>query len=304
MKSAPLIVGIGEVLWDIYPDAAHFGGAPANFAAHAAALAGRSHLVSAVGLDSYGERAAAIMRSRAISCEHLQLDSRHATGSVAVSLDAQRVANYRFAADAAWDHIAWTPALGELATRCDAVCFGTLGQRGPVSRNTIRRFLRATRPDALRVFDVNLRQGFYDADTILASLELASAVKLNECELPIVAHFAELDPGDEATTLRALAERFELSVAVLTLGDQGSLLYADGALDRHPATATTVADTVGAGDSFTAAVVVGTLQSLPLSVINRHANAVAAFVCSKPGATPELPPELRSARETASVASA
>ena len=223
MKNPPVIVGIGEVLWDVYPDAAHFGGAPANFAAHAAALAGRSHLVSAVGLDAYGERAAAIMRGRDISCEHLQLDPLRATGSVAVSLDAQRVASYRFAPDAAWDHIAWTPSLGELAARCDAVCFGTLGQRGPVSRATIRRFLRATRPAALRVFDVNLRQGFHDADTILASLELASAVKLNESELPLVAHHAGIDHLDDASTLRALAERFDLSLAVLTLGDQGSL---------------------------------------------------------------------------------
>lgn len=302
MKSAPVIVGIGEVLWDIYPDAAHFGGAPANFAAHAAALVGRSHLVSAVGDDLYGRRAMAIMQRQGISCEYLQLEPHRTTGSVAVSLDEQRVASYHFSADAAWDHIAWTPALGELAARCDAVCFGTLGQRGPVSRATIRRFLRATRPETLRVFDVNLRQGFHDADTILNSLEIASAVKLNESELPIVANHVGIERLDDASTIRALADRFELSLVALTLGDQGSLLYSKGEIDRHPAAATVVVDTVGAGDSFTASVVVGTLHGLSLSAINRHANAVAAYVCSRPGAAPELPPELRSAPEIAAYA--
>ena len=158
MSARPVIAGVGEVLWDVYPDAAHFGGAPANFACHAAGLGAEAWMVSAVGADELGDRARAALREHSVHCVHLVRDPRHATGTVLVSLDPAGVASYEFAAATAWDHLAWSDDLAALAASCDAVCFGTLGQRSPVSRETIRRFVETTSRTALRVFDVNLRE--------------------------------------------------------------------------------------------------------------------------------------------------
>ena len=292
MNARPVIAGLGEVLWDVYPDAAHFGGAPANFACHAASLGAEAWMVSAVGADALGERAVEKLRERGVECSHVTREAHHATGRVLVTLNESGQPSYEFAAEPAWDHLAWAEELGALAARCDAVCFGTLGQRSPVSRATIRRFVAAMRPTALRVFDVNLRQRFYDAETIRASVRLASAVKLNDEELPIVAQLCGLRSTTPREILIELADQFELRFVALTRGVQGSLLMAGANEDECPALSTKVADTVGAGDAFTAALVIGFLRGLPLDIINRHANAVAAFVCSQPGATPALPAEL------------
>ena len=289
MNARPVITGLGEVLWDVYPDAAHFGGAPANFACHAASLGAEAWMVSAVGADELGDRALNALRRCGVEFGQVARDPHHATGRVLVTLDAAGVASYQFAADTAWDHLAWSGESATLAARCDAVCFGTLGQRSPVSRETIRRFLRATPPAALRVFDVNLRQHFYDRETIHTSLQLASALKLNDEELPIVADLCGLTATTPREMLRELLTRYELRLAALTRGPRGSLLITTDAEDECPAPPTAVVDTVGAGDAFTATLVTGFLRSLPLAEINRHANAVAAFVCSQNGATPPLP---------------
>ena len=293
MSNPPVIVGLGEVLWDVYPEDAHFGGAPANFASHAASLGAEAWMVSAVGADELGARALDALRERGVHCVHLVQDPHHATGQVLVTLNAAGQASYKFAADTAWDHLAWSDGLAALAARCDAVCFGTLGQRSPVSRETIRRFLQATPPAALRVFDVNLRQRFYDAETIHTSLQLASALKLNDEELPIVAELCGLRATTPRTMLHELLTRYELRLAALTRGPHGSLLISPDAEDECPAPRTLAVDTVGAGDAFTATLVTGFLRGLPLAEINRHANAVASFVCSQKGATPPLPESLR-----------
>ncbi len=293
MNARPVIVGIGEVLWDVYPDAAHFGGAPANFACHSASLGAESWMVGAVGADELGERAVGKLLERGVECGHVCRDAHHATGRVLVTLNDAGQAGYEFAADTAWDHLAWSGDLAALAARCDAVCFGTLGQRSPVSRETIRRFVAATPPGALRVFDVNLRQRFHDPDTIRASLALASAVKLNHEELPVVGELCGLRATAPRDMLVELADRFDLRLAALTRGPHGSLLVAGGDEDDCPAPPTRVVDTVGAGDAFTATLVSGFLHGLPLDVVNRHANAVASFVCSQDGATPMLPVGLR-----------
>lgn len=293
MSVRPVIVGIGEALWDVYPDAAHFGGAPANFACHAASLGTESWMVSAVGADDLGDRALEKLRERGVQCGHVSRDTRHTTGRVLVTLNADGQASYEIAADTAWDHLVWSDDLSALAARCDAVCFGTLGQRSPVSRETIRRFVEATPASALRVFDVNLRQRFYDAETIRASLQIASAVKLNDEELPIIGELCGLRSVTPRAMLIELVAQFDLRFAALTRGPQGSLLIASAAEDDCPAPPTAVVDTVGAGDSFTATLVSGFLKGLPLVAINRHANTVASFVCSQNGATPVLPDNLR-----------
>ena len=293
MSARPVIVGLGEVLWDVYPDAAHFGGAPANFACHAASLGAESWMVSAVGADDFGDRALDALRQRGVACGHVSRDARHATGRVLVTLNAAGQASYEFAADTAWDHRAWSDDLAALAARCDAVCFGTLGQRSPVSRETIRRFVEATPHSALRVFDVNLRQRFYDAPTLQASLHMASALKLNDEELPIVAELSSVRATAPREMLIELMSRHDLRLVALTRGPHGSLLLAGREENECPAPPTTVVDTVGAGDAFTATLVTGFLRGLPLATINRHANAVASFVCSQKGATPPLPAQLR-----------
>jgi fructokinase len=287
------VAGLGEVLWDVFPDAAHFGGAPANFACHAASLGAESWMVSAIGADELGNGAIEKLAERGVKCDYVRRDASHATGRVLVTLNQSGQASYEFAADTAWDHLRWSDDLASLAARCDAVCFGTLGQRSPVSRETIRRFVDATPAAALRVFDVNLRQRFYDADTIRNSLELASAVKLNDEELPIVGKLCGLRAVTPREMMIELATQFDLRLAALTRGPRGSLLISSWGEDDCPAAPTTVVDTVGAGDAFTATLVTDFLRDLPLNVINRHANAVASYICSQKGATPVLPAELR-----------
>jgi fructokinase len=288
-----VIVGIGEVLWDVYPDAAHFGGAPANFACHAASLGAAASMVSAVGVDALGERALDSLRERGVQCGNVTRDPSHQTGQVLVSLDAAGQASYEFAADVAWDHLAWSEHLQSLATTCDAVCFGTLAQRSSGSRDTILRFVKSTPASALRVFDVNLRQRFYDADVIERSLGIANVLKLNDEELPVVAEACGIDAQSSRAALRQLVDRYELRLAALTRGPDGALLMNGSEESECPAPSTRVVDTVGAGDAFTAALVVDLIRGLPLPEMNRHANAVASFVCSHPGATTPLPAALR-----------
>lgn len=289
----PVIVGIGEVLWDVYPDASHFGGAPANFACHAASLGATGWMVSAVGTDELGDRALESLRARGVQCSMVARDPAHPTGQVFVTLDETGQATYEFAADTAWDHLAWSSALAPLAASCDAVCFGTLCQRSTLSRDTIRRFVQATPATALRIFDVNLRQRFYDAAIIETGLEMAAVVKLNEEELAVVAEACGMQATGSLDVLRQMIDRYDLRLAVLTCGPEGALLVSRNEESRCPAIPTGVVDTIGAGDAFTAAIAVDMLRGVSLDEMNQHANAVASFVCSQPGATTPLPASLR-----------
>lgn len=293
MTRPMIVAGIGEVLWDVYPDESRFGGAPANFAAHAAGLGAEACVVSAVGADAPGDLALEEMLRRNVSTSAVARNAQRPTGSVMVTLDSLGRASYQFAGDTAWDHLEWTSGLAKLASRCDAVCFGSLGQRAADSRAVIRRFLTATRRQALRVFDVNLRQDFYSAEVIRTSLELASAVKMNDDELPVVAELCGIPHHSEGGTLTALAERYDLSLAVLTRGARGSLIRMHGVMDECAAVPANVVDTVGAGDAFTAAVVTGHLLGRSPAAINRHASEVAAWICAQPGASRPLPSRFR-----------
>lgn len=292
MTDRLVIAGIGEVLWDVYPDAARFGGAPANFTCHAAALGADARMASAIGVDDLGNRALATLEAAGVECGTIARDRDHDTGQVLVTLDTSGRASYRFADDSAWDHLEWSATLESLAGRCDAVCFGTLGQRSKTSRDTIQRFVRATPERALRMFDVNLRQHFFDAEAIDISLRAASAVKLNEEELPTVAKLCGTSGSTPRQMLRALVRHYDLRLAALTCGAEGALLIAGDEESTCPALPARVVDTVGAGDAFTATLVPDFLHGLPLDAINRHANAVASYVCSQPGAVMSLPGHL------------
>ena len=295
MKSRPIVVGLGEVLWDVYQDAAYFGGAPANFASHAASFDAESWMASSVGVDELGDRALDTLRQHGVESSSVARDAEHPTGRVEVTLDSLGRPSYEFADNTAWDHITWSDALDSLARRCDAVCFGSLAQRSPQSRETIQRFVRTTPSSALRMFDVNLRKQFYDAAVVDQSLRLATALKLNEEELPIVARLSGINESDPRDAMRALMNVYSLRLVALTRGPSGATLITGSQESTSPALRTTVVDTVGAGDAFTAAVVIDFLAGLPLAEINAHANAVASFVCSQPGAVAALPDYLRNA---------
>jgi fructokinase len=285
------IVGIGEILWDVFPDGPRFGGATANFACSAAGL-GRDRvsvcMVSSVGQDELGTGAVDSLRRRNVNTSYVTTQDKP-TGQVIVELDELGRASYEFAADTAWDNLTWSDDLTELARRTDVCCFGTLGQRSVRSRVTIQQFVAATTSTALRIFDVNLRPPFVSDAVLLDSLNLANVLKLNDEELPAVAELCGLSGTDEHV-MRQLAGRFELRAVALTRGPNGAVLLQAGQISEHAGVETKVVDTVGAGDAFTAALALGLLDGNDLSEINEAACSAAAFVCSQSGATPEMSP--------------
>jgi fructokinase len=289
----PVVVGVGEALWDVFPDRDHFGGAPANVALHAAALGAEAWLVSAVGRDTRGDAALARLDASGVERRAVAQLADHPTGVVRVIVDVAGHPVYEIAAESAWDYVPWSAVVRQAAERAEAIAFGSLAQRGPISRATIRRSVATTRDSSWRLFDVNLRQAYYDAGVLTASLELANAVKLNEEELPVVAQLCGLRAAPPMDQLRALCDRFGLKLAALTCGACGAVLVTPDEVCESAAPPTVVADTVGAGDAFTAALLIGVLAGRSLDEVSRRANAVASYVCSQPGATPPIPESLR-----------
>ena len=285
------IAGIGELLWDVLPQGKQMGGAPCNFAFHAMQAGFDAHVVSAVGEDSLGEEILHHMDELGLDQAYVQTHAEYPTGTVTVELSGEGIPSYTIHENVAWDYILWTEDLAKLAGEVDAVCFGSLAQRNQDSGNSIRRFLKATRSECLRVFDINLRQSFYDKENLLLSLKLANVLKLNEDELPVLAGFLGFD-GSEEEILQRLLSDFQLRLIAYTRGSQGSWLMTSDEISQCEVPKVKIADTVGAGDSFTAALLAGTLDGLPLKSIHKTATEVAAFVCSRHGATPTLPEHL------------
>lgn len=281
--SKKVIVGIGEILWDMLPSGKALGGAPANFAYHATRLGEEGWAVSAIGPDALGREILDIVAEKRlkslISC------TDKPTGTVQVELDAKGVPTYTIMEDVAWDNIPFTPEMEALARRADAVCFGSLVQR-MASRESVLRFLRATRPDTLKVFDINLRQHYYSREVLEESLKLVDILKINDEEIRIVADLFGLE-GDDVAACRALIGRYDLRLVILTKGADGSEVITAGETIPQPAGEAKVVDTVGAGDSFTAAFVVAYLRGDSLADAQRLASDTAAFVCSCKGAMPE-----------------
>ncbi len=285
------VAGIGEILFDVLDDTEELGGAPINFTYHANALGAKGYAISTIGNDSRGKRALAELRQRRLCTELITVTDSYDTGYVLARLDEQGVASYHFPDDIAWDHLTCNRQAVTVAQDLDGVCFGSLAQRSPDSRGEIVRLLEQTPEKTLKVFDINLRQDFYSESVITSSLGYADVVKLNDEELPILARMLRL-AGTERDVLTALVAKYNLRLAALTRGAQGSLLVAADGYSDHPGVPPTrLVDTIGAGDSFTAATVIGLLRGEDIDTINARANKVAAYVCSQKGAMPPMPPE-------------
>lgn len=290
----PVIVGLGELLWDLFPTGKKMGGAPANFAYHAGALGAEAFVVTCVGKDELGKEILESLGKHGLDLRYVETTSLYPTGKVSIELDKKGKPNFTIHENAAWDHISCSPDILALAGRADAVCFGSLAQRSPVSRDTIRRFLLHTDPDeCLRVFDINLRQSYYSEEVIRESLGMCRMLKLNDEELPVVCRILGIE-GAESDTLETLAEQFDLRAVALTKGDKGSTILTNQGMATHPGfKPERIADTVGAGDAFTASLVMGLLRGDDPDTICRNANRLAGYVCSREGAMPPIPAYLK-----------
>lgn len=290
----PLVIGMGEALWDVLPEGRKIGGAPANFAFHAGQAGMDARVVSAVGRDALGDETLLTLQQKGLNTDAVaRVD--FPTGVVQVTLSEGGIPQYDICEGVAWDNIPFTPALDELARNAQAVCWGSLAQRSEVSRNCIYRFLDAmpSEQGRLKVFDINLRQHFYSIDVIEASCQRANVLKINEEELVIVSELLRLGTPQVEQQCRLLMDRFSLDMLVLTCGSNGSYIFTPVETSFRVTPLVQVADTVGAGDSFTATLVADLLKGAPVGVAHEHAVQLAAYVCTQQGAMAEWPEALR-----------
>lgn len=289
-----IVVGMGEALWDVLPEGKKIGGAPANFAYHVSQFGLSSCVVSAVADDALGNEIIDNFNIKGLN--HLIERVPYPTGTVQVEIDQAGIPQYEIKENVAWDNIPYTARLEQLAERTKAICFGSLAQRNIVSRNTINRFLDAMPqdPDRLIVFDVNLRQGFYNKEILCNSMERCNILKINDEELITVSRMFGYPGIDLQDKCWILLGKYNLKMLILTCGINGSYVFTPGNVSFQPTPEVEVADTVGAGDSFTAAFISGILKGK--TVAEAHASAVrtSAYVCTQKGAMPVLPEEYRS----------
>ena len=282
---SPIVVGIGEILWDLFPDTKKLGGTVTNFVYHAAALGAHGVVVSSVGKDELGRDALNELEKRGLSRQYIREDPDHPTSTVQVDVQPGGEPVYTIHNNVAPDFLRRDSELDELSSQADVICYGTLAQRGPVCRETIQSFLETSRPDCLRICDINLRQKFYSPEVVTRSFELANVVKVNDDELQTVAEIFDMQ-GDERELVAQISDRFKLNLVALTRGNQGSLLRAGGEVHEHDGHKVTVEDTVGAGDCFTAALAMGLLNGDKVAAIHESASRRAAYVCTQVGGTP------------------
>lgn len=289
-----IIVGMGEVLWDVLPEGKKVGGAPANFAYHVSQFGLESRVVSAVGADKLGEE---IRRNFDAKGLHQEIATvPYPTGSVQVTLDPDGIPCYDIKENVAWDNIPFTESLFELAQHTRAICFGSLAQRNAVSRQTINRFLDAM-PDAedvYKIFDINLRQGFYTQEIIRDSLQRCNILKINDEELLVLSRIFNCPGTDLQDKCCSLLSQYGLKILILTCGVNGSHVFTPGKASFVETPRVEVADTVGAGDSFTAGFISSLIRGNSIPDAHQVAVRVSAHVCTQNGAMPELPPHLKS----------
>ena len=285
-----IVTGIGEVLWDVLPEGKKLGGAPANFAYHVSQFGFESRIVSAIGPDMLGEELLSGLGDKGLDCMIETVP--YPTGTVQVELDGNGIPCYDIRQDVAWDNIPFTPGLEALAKTTGAVCFGSLAQRSPVSMDTINRFIDSMPEGSLRIFDINLRQNFYTKDIVCNSMRKCNILKINDEELETVSRMFELPDGTQQSRAKVLLSMFGLKVLILTCGATGSHVFTADEYSYLETPEVNVVDTVGAGDSFTAAFVSGLLKGLDIRQAHRLAVETSAFVCTQEGAMPELPASL------------
>ena len=286
-----LVIGIGEALWDMLPEGKKLGGAPANFAFHAGQFGLESMAVSAIGLDPLGEEIAKELEEHGLPFHLDRID--YPTGTVQVTLDSNGIPRYEIKEDVAWDNIPYTKELADLAGRAQAVCFGSLAQRNPVSRETIGWFLDAVPEDCLKVFDINLRQSFYSKEIIDDSLRRCDILKINDEELEIVKEMFGLEDLPTEGLCRSIIDEYGLKMLILTCGVNGSHVFSGDVSSFIETPKVNVADTVGAGDSFTGAFVASILKGKTVREAHEAAVKVSAFVCTQSGAMPVIPEDLK-----------
>lgn len=289
---ADIIVGLGEALWDVLPEGKKLGGAPANFAYHVKQFGFNSMAVSAVGNDKLGEETLAALNSKGL--DYIMAQVPYPTGTVQVTLDEDGIPTYDIRENVAWDNIPFTPELENLAHNCRAVCFGSLAQRNVVSRETIYKFLDAmpTGDGRLRIFDINLRQNFYTKEIIAESLYRCNILKINDEELVAIGRMFGYPGLDMRDKCWLLLGKCNLDMLVLTCGTNGSYVFTPGNVSFQETPLVEVADTVGAGDSFTGAFCSAILKGMPVAEAHKLAVQVSAYVCTQSGAMPVLPAEI------------
>jgi len=288
MKKPALMIGLGEVLWDILPSGKVLGGAPANFAYMTNVLGDQGIVASRVGNDELGREACEVIQRLGLNTSYLQQDNEHPTGTAAVSIDAAGQPNFMIQEPVAWDFLQWTTDWEELSARADVICFGSLAQRSLSSADTIDRFLRNASAKTLRICDVNLRQSFYNEDVLRKSFQYADIVKLNDQELIQVSFLFHLGGGTAEVIARRLLQNCDLKLVCITRADRGSLLVSREQTVEHRGFQVKVADAVGAGDAFTACLAHHYVRGSPLQQISEAANRFASWVATQRGATPPI----------------
>lgn len=278
------IIGLGEILWDMLPTGKQLGGAPANFAYHVCRLGGNGWAVSAISDDELGREIKNTLSTKKLNT--ILEEVNEPTGTVQVTLDAAGVPTYDITEGVAWDHIPFTERIGNLAKETSAVCFGTLAQRSPESRATIHKFIESMPAGSLKVFDINLRQKYYDEKIISDSLRLADILKINDEELEIVSRMLCLT-GTSEERCRAISREFNLKFVILTMGGDGSKVILEDRVHLSTPGKINIVDTVGAGDSFTAAFMLAYLRGESIEKAHTLATEVSSYVCTKAGAMPE-----------------
>jgi fructokinase len=292
MTEPLLMVGLGEVLWDLLPSGRVLGGAPTNFAYMTSVLGNRGIVASRVGRDVLGEQACEVMNRLGLTTTYIQRDEEHETGTAAVLLDSAGLPTFTIKQFVAWDFLDWTSAWEELSGLVDVVCYGSLAQRSLISAHTIDRFLGNTRKETLKIFDVNLRQSFYTSDVLLKLFQHANIAKLTDHEMRRVGSLFLADNINDIEQLaKWLRTEFRLEMVCITRGDRGSLLVSEEGVVEHRGLPAEVVDTVGAGDAFTACLAHQFVRGHSLSDISQFANRFASWVVTQRGATPKIDPK-------------
>lgn len=280
-----IIVGLGEILWDVLPEGKVLGGAPANFAYHASQFGYNGYAVSAIGNDVLGKEIISTLVEKE-GLNYLLETTEYPTGTVQVTLDGAGVPQYEICENVAWDNIPFTTETEALANRTKAVCFGSLAQRNSVSRDAVNKFIQAMPEGSVKIFDINLRQHFYTKEVIEESLQVSDILKINDDEVVAIAKLFDMEDRAELDICKFLLDKYQLQLLILTKGTEGSYILTANETSFFPTPKVQVADTVGAGDAFTAAFITSYLGGDPIAKAHQKAVEFSAYVCTQHGAMP------------------